>query len=575
MSDRKVIPTQEASFFERLTGEAKPVREATTFERITGQATPVREATWLERMTGEAQPTREATTLERITGQATPVRQATWFENLLQGHTDCKGAFSAGQKSGRLAVILLVFAFCTPGLILDKIFPDRHGNSRLSIYSTLFWTFVAGTVYLEHHCRKTTLVFILLMSFLSLLNIALGLLVSEIFIRPQRLPDAEGRSENLRTPLQWLGWLGLFAGSFCSVWSLAAHWPQATLLPCLTSIAAGFFVVRLAAVRVAILRYVLALTCIVVALYQLTFGWRNNLVSEPKRQAAETLPVAHQKQATADSDFSEPPRAVPAKEAVPHQPILTSDIVEMPAYDWGTSGLTHAYYLSETAGLFWWLADELQREPYLKHTLEQLAEAIHAQADGCSTFLYGYSKVGDRIWASGAFTTSHKWDSAAERDSASAEDKLISTRGFICFSGNNGRTWNRQWFSERNQIDPVYDIYFSDQQTGWALSSKGILHTSDAGETWNRVFANQDNIGSLFILPHNRLMLVDLSRSARSCYLSEDGAASWIKAHVTATDERVIDKIKADSSGKPLHFGGIYPDIAANQESASPERTTR
>lgn len=169
MPANKVTPTREATWVEKATGQATPTREATTLEKLTGQATPTREATWLEKATGQATPTREATTLETLTGQATPTREATWFEQLTSGggifgtgrgkaRGERRGArgsgsfgigYWLGEKSAKLAIVILVVVFIVPGLALEAMLPFKRGTGRLWLYSILFWSLVGGTVRLQ------------------------------------------------------------------------------------------------------------------------------------------------------------------------------------------------------------------------------------------------------------------------------------------------------------------------------------------------------------------------------------------------------------------------------------------
>ncbi len=279
MSDKKVEPTREASGWEKLTGQATPTREATGWEKLTGQATPTRQASWWEKATGEATPTREATGWEKLTGQATPTRQASWWESLTgtSGGGGGGGSFGAGyslgQKFGKLAVIVLALAFILPGVFLDKLLPDKRGTTRVWLYSLLFWPFVGATIFLERHLATSVAFFGIQLTLLSLVNIVLGLAVSQSLFKsrlPLRGQAIFDRSEPL---LPWIGWLGFVLGLFCLIWSLAAQRPFSAFLPPITAIIGGIILVRPILARNERVTWFVGMACIAAAIFQLIFGW--------------------------------------------------------------------------------------------------------------------------------------------------------------------------------------------------------------------------------------------------------------------------------------------------------------
>ena len=202
-----------------VNGKGHADQEATAWENLTGQATPTRQASWWEKATGQATPTREATTWENLTGQATPTRQASWWETLTGGGGgggSFGAGYSLGEKFGKLAVIVLSLAFVIPGFILDEFFPDKRGTSRVWLYSLLFWPLVGGTIYMERRLGTSVAFFGIQLVLLSLVNIVLGLVVSQSLFKPRlplRAKTIFDRSEPL---LPWIGWLGFVPGSVLS-----------------------------------------------------------------------------------------------------------------------------------------------------------------------------------------------------------------------------------------------------------------------------------------------------------------------------------------------------------------------
>ena len=246
--------------------------------------------------------------------------------------------------------------------------------------------------------------------------------------------------------------------------------------------------------------------------------------------------------------------------------------VALPNYDWDTSRLTHTYYRNERAGLHWWLENEVKENPHLRGTLEGLAQAIQKQADGVGTTIYEYSRRGQYLWAAGAYTTSHKWASGAEYSHAKEEDKRSTDRGFICYSGDNGSSWERQWFSGDTGPEPVYGVYFSDSREGWALTFQGILHTNDSGVSWRKVFkcgVDEPNFhpGNLFILGDGSLIVRGSENFLRIFYTSKDRGLSWDKVTVTSREEyhRQFDSLVEGFGRNLVHYGGIYSKEGADK----------
>ena len=69
-------------------------------------------------------------------------------------------------------------------------------------------------------------------------------------------------------------------------------------------------------------------------------------------------------------------------------------------------------------------------------------------------------------------------------DIARAGERLVAvgSRGHIVYSDDQGETWNQAPVPTRQMLTSVY---FADEQHGWAVGHDSlILHSSDAGQTW-------------------------------------------------------------------------------------------
>ena len=238
------------------------------------QATPTREATWWEKVTGQATPTREASTWEKLTDQATPTREATWWEKLTGGGSgSCSTGYSLGYRLGKLAVIVLTFVFFIPGMALNKLFPDKRGNDKAWLYSFLFWCFAGATIYLQRKVGTSIWVLGIQLVLLSLVNIAVGVIASEGFLKPRLPLFAQATFVKLKPMQLWIGWSAFVIGLFCLIWSLAANRPQSILIPELSAIVVGLMLIRPIPPRIEIIKSSLGLACIVIALFYLIFGW--------------------------------------------------------------------------------------------------------------------------------------------------------------------------------------------------------------------------------------------------------------------------------------------------------------
>jgi len=76
---KKVMRTRNPTFWEKITGKARPTRPATFFEKLfSNKAVPARPAAPKDRRTT---PVRKATLPEKLRGEGIPIRKPTWLED--------------------------------------------------------------------------------------------------------------------------------------------------------------------------------------------------------------------------------------------------------------------------------------------------------------------------------------------------------------------------------------------------------------------------------------------------------------------------------------------------------------
>lgn len=208
-------------------------------------------------------------------------------------------------------------------------------------------------------------------------------------------------------------------------------------------------------------------------------------------------------------------------------------------HSWDTSGLKP--HTGESAKLHWWLEDELKGNDLAKK-FENLAGTICKQTNGFNSCIYDYSQKGQNLWVAGNY-------SGVGKDGS---DK----NGFICHSPDSGKNWVRQWCSKNGESEPIYGIYFSNSNEGWALTLKEIIYTTDSGTSWNRMLRSEYGPENLFVLSKNNLIVTETLPIY--FYYSENGGLTWSKIKITPEYEQKLGDLKKSFNGRAMHYGGIY-----------------
>lgn len=109
--------------------------------------------------------------------------------------------------------------------------------------------------------------------------------------------------------------------------------------------------------------------------------------------------------------------------------------------------------------------------------------------------------AGDRVWAAGHDTV-------------------------ILRSDDGGINWTLQNFEPERQ-QPILDLFFVDQDLGYAIGAYGLmLVTDDGGESWDDLYPSEDewHLNALLQLEDGRLLIAGEKGIS---YLSEDGGENW------------------------------------------------
>lgn len=147
----------------------------------------------------------------------------------------------------------------------------------------------------------------------------------------------------------------------------------------------------------------------------------------------------------------------------------------------------------------------------------------------------GFVAVGERghVVLSG---DGSEWDQAdlvptrATLTAVTAAGNLLWAGGHdttIIFSEDGGRTWELQ-YSDPERQQPILDIYFVDEQNGFALGAYGLmLRTYDGGASWEDHDVSEEgwHLNSLVDLGGGRMVIAG---EAGFSFLSEDGGDTWM-----------------------------------------------
>lgn len=96
----------------------------------------------------------------------------------------------------------------------------------------------------------------------------------------------------------------------------------------------------------------------------------------------------------------------------------------------------------------------------------------------------------------------------------------------IVFSEDGGRNWTLQYFDPERQ-QPILDIHFVDEQTGFAIGAYGLmLRTDDGGLNWEDFEVSEESwhLNGLVDMGGGQLFIAG---EAGLGYLSEDGGETW------------------------------------------------
>lgn len=129
------------------------------------------------------------------------------------------------------------------------------------------------------------------------------------------------------------------------------------------------------------------------------------------------------------------------------------------------------------------------------------------------------------------------------------------------FAQNAYAVWEKQ---KSNTLAWLYDVYFTDEKTGWIAGSDGtLLKTADGGAIWRqeRKFTGDSFRQIYFTDEKHGWILCErgiYNRGAlRSSYLlkTADGGTTWEKSEFTETGRERISRVLFDRYGSGLAFG--------------------
>jgi photosystem II stability/assembly factor-like uncharacterized protein len=159
-----------------------------------------------------------------------------------------------------------------------------------------------------------------------------------------------------------------------------------------------------------------------------------------------------------------------------------------------------------------------------------------------SSLLLDVTRVGDRFVAVGErghvilSDDARQWTQADDVPTRSTLTTVTSVGGrlwaaghdaVIITSGDQGRTWSRQFFDPDRQ-QAVMDLYFTDERNGVAMGSYGLyLVTDDGGRNWVEAPVDPENeyhLNAMVRFPDGRRMIAG---EAGYSYRSFDDGGSW------------------------------------------------
>lgn len=160
-------------------------------------------------------------------------------------------------------------------------------------------------------------------------------------------------------------------------------------------------------------------------------------------------------------------------------------------------------------------------------------------------------------------------DTIYDVDFESAEHGyLVGARGAFAETFDGGKTWEPRSFSNLDAEEEVqyrFQIVSFKDGEGWVLGRPTLLlHTKDAGKSWERIPLSPKLPGeptSILALGPNQ---AEMTTSSGAVYITENAGRNW-KAQVKETIDATLNRISSSGvSGASYFTGNIINDIRDN-----------
>lgn len=110
----------------------------------------------------------------------------------------------------------------------------------------------------------------------------------------------------------------------------------------------------------------------------------------------------------------------------------------------------------------------------------------------------------------------------------------------IFHTSDGGQTWNRLTLYDGQEHEPMFTaVRFADANNGWIVGDRDVLRTTDGGETWDPLDL-PGTVGGLFahallVLGPNAVMIGRNSSNGDQIWTTTNGGASWQRHSVTSS----------------------------------------